>query len=98
MRQQVEAAVRFGRLTGLHGVQVWAWGLLFASLRAKRRLYSGGTGQERLRAQLKSAGRVKSLLEAVKLAWPGERVPAGALEALHRHLRHQRQQGPRRSS
>jgi hypothetical protein len=31
----VEAAVRFGRLTGLHGVQAWAWGLLFASLRAK---------------------------------------------------------------
>jgi hypothetical protein len=32
--------------------------------------------------QLKSAGGVESLLEAVKLAWPGERVPAGALEAL----------------
>jgi hypothetical protein len=31
----VEAAVCYGCLTGLHGVQVWAWGVLFASLRAK---------------------------------------------------------------
>jgi hypothetical protein len=49
---------------------------------SKGRLYSGGTGQEHLRVQLESAGGVESLLEAVKLAWPGERVPAGALEAL----------------
>jgi hypothetical protein len=27
----VEAAVCFGRLTGLHGAQVWAWGVLFAA-------------------------------------------------------------------
>jgi hypothetical protein len=29
----MEAAVCYGCLTGLHGVQVWAWGVLFASLR-----------------------------------------------------------------
>jgi tetratricopeptide (TPR) repeat protein len=69
-------------LTPVVAAQVWAWGVVFASLLAKRRLYSGWTGQELLEQQLGAAQGVESVLEEVKAAWGGERVPGGALEVL----------------
>jgi tetratricopeptide (TPR) repeat protein len=55
---------------------------VFASLLAKRRLYSGATGQARLEEQLKSAQGMELILNEVEAAWGGKRVPGGLLEAL----------------
>jgi hypothetical protein len=69
-------------LTPACDAQVWAWGVVFASLLAKRRVYSGEAGEERLQEELDSDTGVESLVEAAATAWMPERVPEGALKAL----------------